>query len=76
MPSFARLAFWAASLATMVTAMPSSARFTDRQMKYHHAAKRQQEAALKAGFGDADVLQLYVSFFLLLLLQDKNVLVA
>lgn len=62
MPSFGRLALWAASLASMATALPGAVKLTDRQLKYHQASKRQQEAAVALGLGDLDVLQLYVLF--------------
>lgn len=58
MPSFSKLALWATTLVSLTTALPSAVKLTDRQLKYHTASKRQQEAAVALGLGDIDVLQL------------------
>jgi hypothetical protein len=46
-----------ATLAATASAMPFTARLTDRQIKYHEAAKRQNDAAQQAGLNDFDILQ-------------------
>ncbi|KAH7318464.1 ferritin-like domain-containing protein [Stachybotrys elegans] len=55
MPSFKIAAI--SALAAVASAIPSGTRFTERQLQYHQAAKRQNDAAAQAGLNDFDILQ-------------------
>ncbi|KEY73388.1 hypothetical protein S7711_01500 [Stachybotrys chartarum IBT 7711] len=49
--------FAIAALAAAASAMPSSLRLTERQLRYHELAKRQNGAAQQMGLTDPDILQ-------------------
>lgn len=47
-------------LAATTSALPTSTRLTDRQLRYHEISRRQNDAAAALGLNDFDILQLYV----------------